>query len=326
MEGFVGMLEDENHTDIPLGKGSVVRGKMGSSLRRKREFMPDEKKDDTYWEKRRKNNEAAKRSREKRRINDFALESKMMALNEENAYLKVELLTLKFRCGLIPSATYRQQAHAFRSALELYYSRHKSSTMAHSPSSVDPVSPEMDFYTNSCFAPRPTLAESSIVSSPSMALAFTYDDINVDRRKPTSVNIQYNKGVQQQKEHQSAFQTVHPLSFNFLQSNPYCCPTLHETRVSIPKPIVADVDKYKNLKGLLNEPVEDQVKPTSPLLPCDSPPCPPEDCPKNKSFSALPHKLRIKSRSLVATIDNIADTDDREISTSSDLGEIEQRG
>ncbi|KAJ1084965.1 hypothetical protein NDU88_005102 [Pleurodeles waltl] len=305
---------------------------MGSSLRRKREFMPDEKKDNTYWEKRRKNNEAAKRSREKRRMNDYALESKLMALNEENAYLKVELLALKVRCGLIPASTHRQQTHAFQSALELYCSRHKSSTATHSPPSLDPVSLEMDFYTNSCFAPRPTLAESSTLNSPSMAAAFTYGDSDTDRRKQTSISIQYSKDAEQQKEHHSAFQTVHPSGFHFLQSYPYCCPSLHETRVSIPKPVVAEVEKCKNLKALLNEPVEDQVKQRSPLLSCDSPSCPPEDCPKNKSFSALPHKLRIKSRALVDAIDNMTDTDKREIgnhsetSNNKDPGEIEQTG
>ncbi|KAH7970917.1 hypothetical protein HPB49_016708 [Dermacentor silvarum] len=40
--------------------------------RKQREFIPDNKKDDTYWDRRRRNNEAAKRSREKRRLNDMA--------------------------------------------------------------------------------------------------------------------------------------------------------------------------------------------------------------------------------------------------------------
>ncbi|XP_058878192.1 nuclear factor interleukin-3-regulated protein isoform X2 [Acipenser ruthenus] len=71
-----------------------------SSCRRKREFIPDEKKDQQYWEKRRKNNEAAKRSREKRRLNDMVLETKLMALGEENATLKAELLSLKLKFGL----------------------------------------------------------------------------------------------------------------------------------------------------------------------------------------------------------------------------------
>ena len=65
--------------------------------RRKREFIPEEKKDTQYWERRRKNNEAAKRSREKRRVNDMVLENKLMALGQENAVLKAELLALKLR-------------------------------------------------------------------------------------------------------------------------------------------------------------------------------------------------------------------------------------
>ncbi|XP_066564073.1 NFIL3 like protein [Amia ocellicauda] len=89
-----------------LGRGQLKR-KDSASLRRKREFIPDEKKDDGYWDKRKKNNEAAKRSREKRRVNDMVLENRVIALLEENARLKAELLALKFRFGLIkdPSET-----------------------------------------------------------------------------------------------------------------------------------------------------------------------------------------------------------------------------
>lgn len=72
-------------------------------LRRKREFMPEEKKDASYWEKRRKNNEAAKRSREKRRANDFMLETRLVALSEENAALRAELLAVNLRYGLLSS-------------------------------------------------------------------------------------------------------------------------------------------------------------------------------------------------------------------------------
>ncbi|KAJ7317344.1 hypothetical protein JRQ81_003506 [Phrynocephalus forsythii] len=76
-------------------------GAPSAAARRKREFTPDEKKDDGYWDKRKKNNEAAKRSREKRRVSDLALEGRVLALLEENARLKAELLALKFRFGLI---------------------------------------------------------------------------------------------------------------------------------------------------------------------------------------------------------------------------------
>ncbi|XP_036389741.1 NFIL3 like protein-like [Megalops cyprinoides] len=93
-----------------LGRTSALKRKECSnanSLRRKREFIPDEKKDDGYWDKRKKNNEAAKRSREKRRVNDMVLENRVMALLEENARLRAELLALKFRFGLVkdPSDT-----------------------------------------------------------------------------------------------------------------------------------------------------------------------------------------------------------------------------
>lgn len=86
-----------------LGRTSTIKRKdsPSSSVRRKREFIPHDKKDEGYWDKRRKNNEAAKRSREKRRVNDMVLESRVLALLEENARLRAELLALKFRFGLV---------------------------------------------------------------------------------------------------------------------------------------------------------------------------------------------------------------------------------
>lgn len=77
--------------------------------RRKREFIPEEKKDELYWEKRRKNNEAAKRSREKRRMNDYVLETHLMALKEENARLSAELMAIKLHFGLVHPAAYTGQ-------------------------------------------------------------------------------------------------------------------------------------------------------------------------------------------------------------------------
>lgn len=76
---------------------------IGQGLRRKREFTPEEKKDASYWEKRRKNNEAAKRSREKRRANDFMLETRLVALTKENTALRAELLALNLQYGLLSS-------------------------------------------------------------------------------------------------------------------------------------------------------------------------------------------------------------------------------
>ncbi|XP_052413980.1 uncharacterized protein LOC127959017 [Carassius gibelio] len=75
------------------------------TLHDKHECLPAEKKDKGYWDKRKKNNEAARRSREKRRISDEVVESKVLALLEDNARLKAELLALKFKFGLIKDPT-----------------------------------------------------------------------------------------------------------------------------------------------------------------------------------------------------------------------------
>ncbi|XP_026053288.1 nuclear factor, interleukin 3 regulated, member 4 [Carassius auratus] len=89
----------------------------GLGSRRKREFIPEEKKDATYWEKRRKNNEAAKRSREKRRVSDYVLETRLVSLSEENARLRAELLALKLRCGLLNPGTPYSPSHRALSQL-----------------------------------------------------------------------------------------------------------------------------------------------------------------------------------------------------------------
>ncbi|XP_036275956.1 nuclear factor interleukin-3-regulated protein [Pipistrellus kuhlii] len=106
--------------ELLLGEGSVGRGK-ASACRRKREFIPDDKKDAMYWEKRRKNNEAAKRSREKRRLNDLVLENKLIALGEENATLKAELLSLKLKFGLISSTVYAQEIQKLSNSAAVYF-------------------------------------------------------------------------------------------------------------------------------------------------------------------------------------------------------------
>nr|XP_020479923.1 nuclear factor interleukin-3-regulated protein-like isoform X2 [Monopterus albus] len=86
---------------LQVGNKLLLKGR-----RRKREFIPKERKDALYWEKRHKNNEAAKRSREKKKMNDFALETHLMALKEENARLSAELLAIKLHFGLVHAATY----------------------------------------------------------------------------------------------------------------------------------------------------------------------------------------------------------------------------
>lgn len=109
METFPGF--DDSLSPIPSARiGRMVKPKPNVTCRRKREFISDEKKDASYWEKRRKNNEAAKRSREKRRLNDMVLENRVLALNDENVRLKTELLQLKLRFGLISTASYIEKS------------------------------------------------------------------------------------------------------------------------------------------------------------------------------------------------------------------------
>ncbi|RXM92611.1 Nuclear factor interleukin-3-regulated protein [Acipenser ruthenus] len=92
----------------------LLKSKPSMSCRRKREFISDEKKDASYWEKRRKNNEAAKRSREKRRLNDVVLEKRVLALNEEN---------LKLRFGLISASSYVEKSQQLSaSSIDRYFS------------------------------------------------------------------------------------------------------------------------------------------------------------------------------------------------------------
>lgn len=113
----------ENVVELPpitsnARQGRVAKPKLNVNCRRKREFISEENKDESYWEKRRKNNEAAKRSREKRRLNDMVLENRVMALNEENVRLKTELLQLKLRFGLISTASYMEKTQQISNAAE----------------------------------------------------------------------------------------------------------------------------------------------------------------------------------------------------------------
>ncbi|KAM9482276.1 nuclear factor, interleukin 3 regulated, member 5 [Clarias gariepinus] len=115
-------VDSDTLDDIPdagssgARQGRVAKPKPGVSCRRKREFISDDHKDASYWEKRRKNNEAAKRSREKRRVNDMVLENRVMALNEENLRLKTEILQLKLRFGLISAASHTEKLSRVSSA------------------------------------------------------------------------------------------------------------------------------------------------------------------------------------------------------------------
>lgn len=105
MESLSLPFHEGQNSNVVRAENELVR----KGPRRKREFTPEEKKDALYWEKRRKNNEAAKRSREKRRMNDYVLETHLMALKEENARLSAELMAIKLHFGLVHPAAYTAQ-------------------------------------------------------------------------------------------------------------------------------------------------------------------------------------------------------------------------
>ncbi|GFT63021.1 hypothetical protein NPIL_685101 [Nephila pilipes] len=90
-----------NPIEVPVDLTSL-KSKDIFPARKQREFIPDSKKDDSYWDRRRRNNEAAKRSREKRRLNDMVLETRMLELTKENAMLRAELAAVRDKFGLPP--------------------------------------------------------------------------------------------------------------------------------------------------------------------------------------------------------------------------------
>lgn len=127
---------EEPIEEAPARLGRLIKPKPNMNCRRKREFISDDKKDASYWEKRRKNNEAAKRSREKRRLNDMVLENRVMALNDENVRLKTELLQLKLRFGLISTASYIEKSQQIGGG-------------SNTGSGASPLSSSSQYYSNS---------------------------------------------------------------------------------------------------------------------------------------------------------------------------------
>ena len=87
---------EESSTDVL----HLLPFSLNSQNRRLREFTPEDQKDQIYWAKRRKNNEAAKRSREKRRLNCLILSHQVLRLASENKKLKMELIRIRKKLSL----------------------------------------------------------------------------------------------------------------------------------------------------------------------------------------------------------------------------------
>lgn len=107
--------------------------------RKRREFIPETNKDQCYWEKRRKNNEAARRSREKRRIQDVVLENRIIELSRDNLGLRNELYAIKKKFGIPLNETFQLDENEKDS--------HSEKARLYSLNS--PMAPQMPGYMNS---------------------------------------------------------------------------------------------------------------------------------------------------------------------------------
>lgn len=291
--------------DLLLNEGSVGKNK-SSACRRKREFIPDEKKDAMYWEKRRKNNEAAKRSREKRRLNDLVLENKLIALGEENATLKAELLSLKLKFGLISSTAYAQEIQKLSNSTAVYFQDYQTSKAAVS-SFVDEHEPTV--VSGSCISvikhsPQSSLSDVSEVSSvehtqesPTQGGCRSPENkFPVIKQEPVELESFARESREERGAYStSIYQSYVGSSFSTYSHSPPLL-QVHGSTSNSPRTSEADEgvvgkssdgeDEQQVPKGPIHSPVELQrVHTTVVKVPEVNP-------------SALPHKLRIKAKAM----------------------------
>ncbi|XP_064493262.1 NFIL3 like protein [Pseudopipra pipra] len=280
MENFLAPLSSVTELTLQPNKAQLLLGKAGGASRRKREFMPDEKKDNTYWEKRRKNNEAAKRSREKRRLNDVAMETQLAALSKENAVLRMELLSLKLRFGLISPDTTSYQGRP----LGIYLRGHRATSPLRG---LEPLVAESCFPVRKSFMPRvvePADFSCKTFGPPRNILGCDSKPLPVD-----------TPGLQQPKSLEASLGSPF-LSYHWPDKYPFPWPWSGSSCLLCPSPSATEGSKESSIT-VSDEDDEQQVPKTSPLPPC-SLPCPSEDHLKGRSHAALPHKLRIKTKAL----------------------------
>nr|XP_046231109.1 nuclear factor interleukin-3-regulated protein [Scatophagus argus]XP_046231110.1 nuclear factor interleukin-3-regulated protein [Scatophagus argus] len=271
--------------DLISHKISSIPLKAKTTCRRKREFIPEEKKDTLYWERRRKNNEAAKRSREKRRINDMVLENKLMALGEENASLKAELLSLKLKYGLLSSAAYAQEVQKLSSSTTANLYQEFAPPRASQGSSRDPE-PLLRSSCISVIKHSPHMPETRITTQGSFSICRS-----VEVKQEPAENGSY---AQERRSPYELYKNyiVNPLSGACSQPASF----LQNTGSSSNSPRSSDdgavskssdgEDEQQVPKGLMSSVAD----PRSVIVSTHKVP--------DVSSSALPHKLRIKSRTI----------------------------
>lgn len=275
-----------------------------TTCRRKREFIPDEKKDSLYWERRRKNNEAAKRSREKRRLNDMVLENKLMALGEENAALKAELLSLKLKFGLVSSAVYAQEVQKISTATAALYQDYVLPCPTKRPYSRELDPPRLG---SSCI--------SVIKHSPHSSLSEGSDTSAATQGSPLAGICRTSEGIKQEPLENGSFSrddqtSPYELYRNYL-SNPFPgaysqpSPLLQITRSSSNSPRNSDGDDGAVSK--LSDGEDEQQVPKGPTPTGSDPKSVIVSTLKaaDSNSSALPHKLRIKARAIQIKVEAI---------------------
>lgn len=268
--------------------------KAKSSCRRKREFIPEEKKDNLYWERRRKNNEAAKRSREKRRINDMVLENKLMALGEENASLKAELLSLKLKFGLLSSAAYAQEVQKLSNSANLYQEFVTPSSSSQSSSSRDLEPLHMR---SSCISVIKHSPHSTLPDLPETCTT-TQGSFNICRA--TEVKQEPAESSSYAQERSSPYEMyrnyvsgVYPQPASFLQITRSSSNSPRSSDDGVISKSSDGEDEQQVPKGL----VPSVADPRSVIVSTHKVPDP--------NSSALPHKLRIKARTIQIKVEAV---------------------
>ncbi|CAI9538551.1 unnamed protein product [Staurois parvus] len=248
-----------------------------------------------YWEKRRKNNEAAKRSREKRRLNDMVLENKLLALGEENANLKTELLSLKLKFGLISSASYAQEIQKVTSGTAVYFQEYATAKSNVRSFSGDHEH-EHPLMTSSCISvikhsPQSSLSDASETSCRTPEMKFQRIkqeplEIETFPRESREENPSYTPSIYQNFIRSTFPSYSHSPPLLQINSSSSNSPRTSETDEGVVGKTSDGEDEQQVPKGPIHSPVELKNGHTTVIK-----------VPEVNS-SALPHKLRIKTKAM----------------------------
>jgi len=171
----------------PLELPSSLHGDMFNQ-RKQREFIPDNKKDESYWDRRRRNNEAAKRSREKRRLTDMVLESRVFDLTKENHLMRAQLAAIRDKFGIVgENLINREQVLSQLPAMDQILSLNKrnKTTPPNSPHMMPQLPAGAGFATGALSPPMPQFRAASPQQAPPPALLFRQQSMRELRRPDT---------------------------------------------------------------------------------------------------------------------------------------------